>query len=326
MEKTLLEIKGLRTTFSTMQGRADAIRGVDLTVRENEILGIVGESGSGKSVTMKGVMGLLPRSAKVTAETLRYKEQDLLRLKEKQLQQYRGREMAMIFQDPMTALNPLRTVGYHLTEVIRRYRKVGRKEAEAIAVEMLRQVGIPSPEKRMKQYPHEFSGGMRQRVMISMALCCEPSLLIADEPTTALDVTIQAQILELLKQLKKDRGMSVVLISHDMGVMANMCDRIAVMYGGVLVEEGTVDEIFYHPKHPYTKDLLRSIPRPEMPRDGRLQAIDGAPPALHDMPKGCPFATRCRYAAEHCWEVMPGAVEYSDTQTARCHLLTGKED
>ena len=326
MEKYLLEIKGLRTSFSTMRGKADAIRGVDLTVRENEILGIVGESGSGKSVTMKSVMGLLPRSAKISAETLRYKNEDLLKLKEKQLQKYRGREMAMIFQDPMTALNPLRTIGYHLTEVIRRYRKVNQKEAEKIAVDMLRQVGIPSPEARMKQYPHEFSGGMRQRVVIAMALCCEPSLLIADEPTTALDVTIQAQILELLKKLRKDRGMSVVLISHDMGVMANMCDRIAVMYGGVLVEEGTVDEIFYHPKHPYTKDLLRSIPRPEMPRDGRLQAIDGAPPALHDMPKGCPFATRCRFATEHCYEVMPGTTVYSDTQMARCHLLTGKEE
>ena len=326
MDKKLLEIKGLRTTFNTMQGRADAIRGVDLHVRENEILGIVGESGSGKSVTMKSVMGLLPRSAKVSAETLCYKGEDLTKLKEKQLQKYRGREMAMIFQDPMTALNPLRTIGYHLTEVIRRYRRVNKKEAEKIAVEMLRQVGIPSPEARMKQYPHEFSGGMRQRVIISMALCCEPSLLIADEPTTALDVTIQAQILELLKQLKKDRGMSVVLISHDMGVMANMCDRIAVMYGGVLVEEGTVDEIFYQPRHPYTRDLLRSIPRPEMSRGARLQAIEGAPPALHNLPKGCPFATRCQYATETCFAVMPETTVFSHTQNAKCHLLTGKEE
>ena len=297
----LLEIKQLRTTFSTMRGKVDAIRGVDLYVKENEILGIVGESGSGKSVTMKSVMGLLPRSAKISAETLCYKGEDLTAKKEKELQKYRGKEMAMIFQDPMTALNPLRTIGYHLTEVVRRYRQVSKTEAEQIAVEMLRQVGIPSPEARMKQYPHEFSGGMRQRVVISMALCCEPSLLIADEPTTALDVTIQAQILELLKQLKKDRGMSVVLISHDMGVMANMCDRIAVMYGGVLVEEGTVDEIFYHPQHPYTKDLLRSIPRPEITKGSRLQAIDGAPPALHNLPAGCPFATRCRHATERCF-------------------------
>jgi len=326
MNNYVLEIKNLRTTFSTMQGKADAIRGVDLQVKENEILGIVGESGSGKSVTMKSVMGLLPRSAKVTADVLNYKGEDLTKKKEKQLQKYRGKEMAMIFQDPMTALNPLRTIGYHLVEVICRYRKVGRSEAEKIAIEMLRQVGIPSPEERMKQYPHEFSGGMRQRVIISMALCCEPSLLIADEPTTALDVTIQAQILELLKQLKKDRGMSVVLISHDMGVMANMCDRIAVMYGGVLVEEGTVDEIFYQPKHPYTKDLLRSIPRPEVTKGARLQAIDGAPPSLHNLPKGCPFATRCRYATERCFEVMPETRVFSDTQNAKCHLLTGEEE
>ena len=177
----------------------------------------------------------------------------------------------------------------------------------------------------MKQYPHEFSGGMRQRVVISMALCCEPSLLIADEPTTALDVTIQGQILDLLKRLKRERGMSVVLISHDMGVMANLCDRIAVMYGGVLVEEGTVDEIFYQPKHPYTRDLLRSIPRPEITRGSRLQAIDGAPPSLHDLPKGCPFATRCQQASPKCFESMPETTVFSETQNAKCHLLTGKE-
>ena len=325
MDKNLLEIKNLRTTFSTIRGQAQAIRGLDLQIRENEILGIVGESGSGKSVTMKSVMGLLPRSAKVTADVFLYKGEDLRNKKEKQLQKYRGKEMAMIFQDPMTALNPLRTIGYHLIEVIRRYRRVSKAEAHKIAVEMLRQVGIPSPEARMKQYPHEFSGGMRQRVVIAMALCCEPSLLIADEPTTALDVTIQAQILDLLKQLRQSRGMSVVLISHDMGVMANMCHRIAVMYGGVLVEEGTVDEIFYHPQHPYTKDLLRSIPRPEATRGSKLQAIDGVPPALHNMPKGCPFATRCQYATERCLEEMPEIRVFSETQNAKCHLLAEKE-
>ena len=325
MSKYLLEIKNLRTTFPTIRGKAQAIRGLDLCIGENEILGIVGESGSGKSVTMKSVMGLLPRSAKVTADVLSYKGEDLRNMKDSQLRKFRGREMAMIFQDPMTALNPLRTIGYHLTEVIRRYRKVSKKEAEKIAVDMLRQVGIPSPEQRMKQYPHEFSGGMRQRVIIAMALCCEPSLLIADEPTTALDVTIQAQILDLLKQLKESRGMSVALISHDMGVMANMCDRIAVMYGGVLVEEGTVDEIFYQPRHPYTKDLLRSIPRPETDRGARLQAIDGAPPAIHDLPKGCPFATRCQFATETCFEQMPEPTIYSDTQNAKCHALRKEE-
>ena len=326
MSNTILEIQNLRTSFSTMQGKVEAIRGVNLCVRKNEILGIVGESGSGKSVCMKSVMGLLPKTARVTADCMRFKGEELTAKTEKQLQKYRGREMAMIFQDPMTALNPLRTIGYHLTEVICRYRNVSKAEASKIAVEMLRQVGIPSPEARMKQYPHEFSGGMRQRVVISMALCCEPSLLIADEPTTALDVTIQAQILELLKKLKQERAMSVVLISHDMGVMANMCDRIAVMYGGVLVEEGTVDEIFYQPQHPYTRDLLRSIPRPEISRGSRLQAIEGAPPALHNLPKGCPFSTRCQYATGKCLEQMPECTRFSETQNARCHLLAGKEE
>ncbi len=326
MDKYLLEIKNLRTTFSTSKGKVDAIRGVDLFIRENEILGIVGESGSGKSVTMKSVMGLLPRFAKVNADLLNYKGENLLGKSDKQLQPYRGKEMAMIFQDPMTALNPLRTIGYHLTEVIRRYRKCGKAEAEKIAIEMLRQVGIPAPESRMKQYPHEFSGGMRQRVVIAMALSCEPSLLIADEPTTALDVTIQAQILELLKKLKEDRGMSVALISHDMGVMATMCDRIAVMYGGVLVEEGTVDEIFYHAKHPYTKALLRSIPHPEESKGKRLEAIKGAPPSLHKLPAGCPFCTRCEHACEKCAEIMPEVSTFSDTHHCRCHLHTnGKE-
>ncbi len=325
MDKYLLEIENLRTTFSTSKGKVDAIRGVNLCIRENEILGIVGESGSGKSVTMKSVMGLLPRFASVNADVLNYKGESLLGKTEKQLQPYRGKEMAMIFQDPMTALNPLRTIGYHLTEVIRRYRKCSKTEAEKIAVEMLRQVGIPAPESRMKQYPHEFSGGMRQRVVIAMALSCEPSLLIADEPTTALDVTIQAQILELLKKLKEERGMSVALISHDMGVMANMCDRIAVMYGGVLVEEGTVDEIFYHAKHPYTKALLRSIPHPEESKGKRLEAIKGAPPTLHKLPAGCPFCTRCEHACDKCADVMPETSTFSETHHSRCHLLTGKE-
>ena len=325
MSKHLLEIKNLRTTFSTSNGKVDAIRGVDLHVNENEILGIVGESGSGKSVTMKSVMGLLPKFAKVNADVLDYKGESLLGKTEKQLQPYRGKEMAMIFQDPMTALNPLRTIGYHLVEVIRRYRKCGKVEAEKIAIEMLRQVGIPAPESRMKQYPHEFSGGMRQRVVIAMALSCEPSLLIADEPTTALDVTIQAQILDLLKKLKEDRGMSVALISHDMGVMATMCDRIAVMYGGVIVEEGTVDEIFYQPQHPYTKALLKSIPHTETDKGTRLQAIKGAPPSLHKLPQGCPFSTRCEHACENCADVMPDYSIFSDTHRSCCHLFKGKE-
>ena len=275
----MLEIKEMHTSFKTVKGWVEAIRGVDLHIEEGEILGIVGESGSGKSVTMKSVTGLLPEYAKIESEGILYKGVDLTKLSEKEFQQYRGNEMAMIFQDPMTAMNPLRKVGYHLTQVIRRYKNCSKDEAEKIGIEMLKQVGIPTPEVRMKQYPHEFSGGMRQRALIAMALSCEPSLLIADEPTTALDVTIQAQILELLKKLHEERGMSIVLISHDMGVMANMCDRIAVMYGGIIVEEGTVDEIFYHAKHPYTKALLKSIPHPENSKAEKLQGIDGAPPS-----------------------------------------------
>ena len=318
MKKRILEVNKLRTSFQTSKGLVEAIRGIDLHIEEGEILGIVGESGSGKSVTMKSVMGLLPSYAKIESEGIIYKDSDLSKLSEKELQKYRGDEMAMIFQDPMTAMNPLRKVGYHLIQVIQRYKNCSKAEAEKIGIEMLKQVGIPTPEARMKQYPHEFSGGMRQRALIAMALSCEPSLLIADEPTTALDVTIQAQILELLKKLHDERNMSIVIISHDMGVMANMCERIAVMYGGIIVEEGTVDEIFYTPKHPYTKALLKSIPHPEHPRGEKLVGIDGAPPSLYHLPNGCPFAERCEFASEKCNDMMPEFKAYSETHKAKC--------
>ena len=326
MGKSMLEIKEMHTSFKTVKGWVEAIRGVDLHIEEGEILGIVGESGSGKSVTMKSVTGLLPEYAKIESEGILYKGVDLTKLSEKEFQQYRGNEMAMIFQDPMTAMNPLRKVGYHLTQVIRRYKNCSKDEAEKIGIEMLKQVGIPTPEVRMKQYPHEFSGGMRQRALIAMALSCEPSLLIADEPTTALDVTIQAQILELLKKLHEERGMSIVLISHDMGVMANMCDRIAVMYGGIIVEEGTVDEIFYHAKHPYTKALLKSIPHPENSKAEKLQGSDGAPPSLYNLSAGCPFAERCTCAMDKCNHEMPEYMFYSETHRAKCFCgMTEKE-
>ena len=326
MSNPILEIKEMHTSFKTSKGLVEAIRGIDLHVDEGEILGIVGESGSGKSVTMKSVMGLLPTYAKIESDGIIYKGTDLSKLSEKELQKYRGNEMAMIFQDPMTAMNPLRKVGYHLVQVIQRYKKCSKAEAEKIGIEMLKQVGIPTPEVRMKQYPHEFSGGMRQRVLIAMALSCEPSLLIADEPTTALDVTIQAQILELLKKLHDERNMSIVIISHDMGVMANMCDRIAVMYGGIIVEEGTVDEIFYSPKHPYTKALLKSIPHPEHAKGEKLIGIDGTPPSLYQLTKGCPFAERCEFATEKCSQAMPEFKNYSETHKAKCFcgLTEGK--
>ena len=328
MDDRILEIKEMRTSFRTNKGTVEAIRGIDLHVNEGEILGIVGESGSGKSVTMKSVMGLLPGYAKIESQGINYKGTDLSKLSEKELQKYRGKEMAMIFQDPMTAMNPLRKVGYHLTQVIQRYKKCSKAEAEKIGIEMLAQVGIPTPEARMQQYPHEFSGGMRQRALIAMALSCEPSLLIADEPTTALDVTIQAQILELLKKLHDERNMSIVIISHDMGVMATMCDRIAVMYGGIIVEEGTVDEIFYQPKHPYTKALLQSIPHPEHAKGEKLIGIDGAPPSLYHLPKGCPFADRCEFATEKCSEMMPEFKNYTETHKAKCFydMTEGKVD
>lgn len=325
MGKRILEIKQMRTSFRTSKGQVEAIRGIDLHVDEGEILGIVGESGSGKSVTMKSVMGLLPGYAKVESDGIFYKDVNLAELSEKELQNYRGNEMAMIFQDPMTAMNPLRKVGYHLTQVIRRYKKCSKDEAVKLGSELLEHVGIPTPEARMKQYPHEFSGGMRQRALIAMALSCEPSLLIADEPTTALDVTIQAQILELLKKLHDERNMSIVIISHDMGVMANMCDRIAVMYGGIIVEEGTVDEIFYHAKHPYTQALLCAIPHPEHDKSEKLCGIDGAPPSLYHLPKGCPFAERCSYATEQCVNEMPEFQSYSETHKAKCFCDMSKD-
>lgn len=326
MGKSMLEIKEMHTSFKTVKGWVEAIRGVDLHIEEGEILGIVGESGSGKSVTMKSVTGLLPEYAKIESEGILYKGVDLTKLSEKEFQQYRGNEMAMIFQDPMTAMNPLRKVGYHLTQVIRRYKNCSKDEAEKIGIEMLKQVGIPTPEVRMKQYPHEFSGGMRQRALIAMALSCEPSLLIADEPTTALDVTIQAQILELLKKLHEERGMSIVLISHDMGVMANMCDRIAVMYGGIIVEEGTVDGDFLSCETSLYKSTFKTIPHPENSKAEKLQGIDGAPPSLYNLSAGCPFAERCTCAMDKCNHEMPEYMFYSETHRAKCFCgMTEKE-
>ena len=236
----------------------------------------------------------------------------------------RGKEFAMNFQDPMTALNPLKKIGAHLTEVLMRYRKMNKKQAREEAIEALRKVGIPSPEKRLDQYPHEFSGGMRQRVLIAMALCCKPKLLIADEPTTALDVTIQAQILELLKQLRDEEKMSVVLITHDLGVVASLSNRISVMYGGLIMEEGLTDEIFYAPKHPYTRALLHAIPQPTTGVKERLEAIPGMAPSLTNPPAGCPFVTRCRFACEECKKGIPSMRAYSDTQSSRC-IFTKEE-
>ncbi len=314
----VLSARNVHTTFHTHGRSVQAVRGVSFHVEHKEILAVVGESGSGKSVLMKSIMGLMPDNAEVVADEIRFQEQELSTMTPEQLRKIRGKEIAMIFQDPMTALNPLRTIGYHLVEVLKRHRKMNGKEAQKEAIEVLKQVGISSPEKRLMQYPHEFSGGMRQRALIAMALCCKPKLLIADEPTTALDVTIQAQILELLKTIQEENGMSVVLITHDLGVVASLSHRICVMYGGLIMEEGLTDEIFYAPKHPYTKALLRAIPRPQSGSRERLESIPGMAPSLASPPPGCPFAERCKFACEICNEGIPQYRVYSDTQRAMC--------
>jgi len=318
MSERLLTLRDLHTTFALHRDRVEAVRGVDLHVDSGEILAVVGESGSGKSVTMKSVMGILPENAQVSAEEMRFDGRDLLTLGEEERRKMRGREMAMIFQDPMTALNPVKRIGAHMTEVIVRHKRVSGDEARRLAVAALGKVGIPSPEDRMRQYPHEFSGGMRQRVMIAMALCCSPKLLIADEPTTALDVTIQAQILELLKELREKEGMSIILITHDLGVVASLADRISVMYGGRIMEDGLVDEIFYHPCHPYTRALLRAIPKPSAGGRERLVAIPGMAPSLLNPPPGCPFQARCGFSCEKCGAEMPAFRQYGATQQAMC--------
>ncbi|WP_160673783.1 ABC transporter ATP-binding protein [Clostridium sp. C8-1-8] len=319
-EEKLLKVENLKTTFYNKDKKIQAVRGVSFQVNTGDILGIVGESGSGKSVLMRSVMNILQENAKVDSGEINFEGKDILKLSRKEMRKINGKEMAMIFQDPMTALNPLKKVGEHIVEILVRHKGVSKKEAKELAVELLKAVGIPMPEKRITQYPHEFSGGMRQRVLIAMALACKPKLLIADEPTTALDVTIQAQILELLKALKEDNDMSIILITHDLGVVANICNRIAVMYGGLIMEEGLTEEIFYETKHPYTKALLNSIPKVEGEEKIRLKPIQGSAPSLLNPPKGCPFAERCQYAEERCFNAMPSYKNHSKTHRSMCFL------
>ena len=269
------------------------------------MLGIVGESGSGKSVTSLSIMGLLQYPGRVVDGEILLNGEDILTYSKDQMRKVRGKEIAMIFQDPMTSLNPVYTIGNQVMEMILEHEKMTKREARARAIEMLKLVGIPAAEKRIDSYPHEFSGGMRQRVMIALALSCNPKLLIADEPTTALDVTIQAQILSLIKSLNKQFGMTTMLITHDLGVVATVCDKVAVMYGGLIMEYGTVDEIFYHPRHPYTMGLLGSIPHVDGGEKRRLIPIDGTPPDLINPPKGCPFSTRCKYCMNICTQEQP---------------------
>lgn len=322
MSKRLLEVKDLHTSFFTHVGEVKAIRGVDFHLDKGEAIGIVGESGSGKSVTSLSVMRLLVYPGKVVGGEIIFKGEHLEKKTEKEMQHIRGNEISMIFQDPMTSLNPVFTIGNQIKEAIRTHQNLSGADLEKKAVEMLRLVGIPSPESRLKQYPHEFSGGMRQRAMIAMALSCEPSLLIADEPTTALDVTIQAQILELMKDLKNHLETSIILITHDLGVVADVCSRIIVMYGGLIMEEGTTNEIFYSPQHPYTLGLLKSIPKlADKEHKERLIPIDGTPPDLLKPPAGCPFAPRCDYAMNICMNRMPPYSQVSETHKSACWLL-----
>ena len=321
MSEKLLEIKDERLSFFTPAGEVKALNGVSFSMEEGEVLGIVGESGSGKSVTAYSIMGLTAYPGKLVGGTVRFNGHEIEKMTEKEFRKIRGNEVSIIFQDPMTSLNPVYTIGNQIVEVILLHTNKTKKEAYERAKELLELVGINEPSTRLKQYPHELSGGMRQRVMIAIALACEPKLLIADEPTTALDVTIQAQILELMQELRKKLGMSIIMITHDLGVVASMCEKIAVMYAGHIVEYGTADEIFYNPSHEYTKGLIKSIPKLNAEKIERLVPIEGQPVDLLNPPAGCPFAPRCSECMKICLNKMPPKTELSDTHYSYCWLL-----
>ncbi len=319
MEK-ILEVQDLHVHFSTYGGQVQAVRGVSFHVAKGETLAIVGESGCGKSVTVNAIMRLIPDPpGKITGGSVRFQGKELTDLPEKAMRNIRGVDISMIFQDPMTALNPTLTIGTQLMEGLREHQRISGRKATQKALEMMHLVGIPNPKERMKQYPHQFSGGMQQRIVIAMALICEPELLIADEPTTALDVTIQAQILDLFERIQERTGVSIILITHDLGVVAKVADRIAVMYAGKIVETGAKKEIFYHPEHPYTKGLLKSVPRLDIEGE-KLLPIDGTPPDLFSPPKGCPFTARCHFAMEVCDKVYPLGSELSESHHVDCWL------
>ena len=313
----LLEVENLHTCFHTESGDVNAVNGLSMVLEPGKTLGIVGESGSGKSVTAYSIMQILAETGEITEGSVKYKGEDITKWSEKELHSFRGSKCSIIFQDPMTSLNPVFTVGNQLMEAIMLHTDKNKAEAKERAIEMLTLVGMNEPESRIKQYPHELSGGMRQRVMIAMALACEPDILIADEPTTALDVTIQAQILELMQELQQKLGMAIIMVTHDLGVIASMCDEILVMYGGRVCERGTADDIFYRPAHEYTKGLLRSIPRKDNMNE-RLVPIGGTPINLLNMPKGCAFCPRCDAAMKICLEEVPEEIRMSDTHLASC--------
>ena len=323
----LLEVKDLHTSFFTDAGEVKAVNGVSFTLDRNKVLGIVGESGSGKSVTAYSIMQILAGTGKVVSGSIKLDGQELVGAGERVMKTVRGNKISIIFQDPMTSLNPTYTIGHQLMEAIVLHTDRNKKQAYDRAVEMLRLVNINEPEKRMQQYPHEFSGGMRQRIMIAMALACEPDILIADEPTTALDVTIQAQILELMKSLQQELGMAIIMITHDLGVVAQLCDEVIVMYAGSICEQGTADEIFYNPCHEYTKGLMRSIPTADT-AGTKLQPITGTPIDLLNMPDGCPFAPRCDAAMKICLKERCERIFINDDHAASCwvNVKKGVED
>jgi oligopeptide/dipeptide ABC transporter ATP-binding protein len=318
MAEPLLSVKDLEVRFWTSRGTVHAVNGVSFDVAPGETLGIVGESGCGKSVTSLALLGILPRAGRATRGEALFEGRDLLRMSGGELRRIRGREIAMIFQDPMTSLNPVLTVGRQIREALETHFDLDRRAADARAAELLDQVGIPSPDVRLKDYPHQFSGGMRQRAMIAMALACEPKLLIADEPTTALDVTIQAQILDLLRKLVTDRNTSLLLITHDLGVVAGMCERVNVMYAGMFMETGRADDLFARPRHPYTLGLLQSIPRLDAGRKRRLQPIEGQPPNMLHSLEMCPFAPRCRFEVPESRQEVPTLRELEPGHHVAC--------
>ena len=317
--KYVLEVNDLHTSFFTDSGEVKAVNGINFKLEPGKTLGIVGESGSGKSVTAYSIMQILAQAGRITSGEVLYKGEDITKYSEKEMQKFRGSKCSIIFQDPMTSLNPVFTVGYQLEEAIMLHTNKNRAQARERAIELLKLVGVNDPEKRIHQYPHEHSGGMRQRDMIAMALACEPDILIADEPTTALDVTIQAQILELMQKLQKELGMAIIMVTHDLGVIASMCDEIMVMYGGRVCERGTADDIFYSPAHEYTKGLLRSIPRKEN-MNKKLVPIGGTPINLLNMPAGCAFCPRCDEAMKICLTEAPEEIRVGDTHLASCWM------
>lgn len=319
MNEVILEVNDLAVSFDTYAGEVQAVRGVSWYLRKKETISIVGESGCGKSVSIQTVLGLNPKNiGRVKSGTIMFEGRDLLKLSEKKMRELQGTRMSIIFQDPFTYLNPTMTIGDQITESYRQHMKVSKEEANKKAIEIMQMISIPNPEKCLRRYPHQLSGGLRQRMVITMALICDPAVIFADEPTTALDVTVQAQIIELMNGLKEKVDSSIVLITHDMGVVADMAERIYVMYAGKILEHGYSDAIFYNPKHPYTQGLLKAVPRLNDTTEGELYTIPGAPPDLIDPPAGCPFAARCPYAMKICVRREPPRVDFEEEHYAMC--------